>query len=207
MTTLYQSNVLSRRAVALGGIASFHVLIAYLLLNALVQPAPLAVPETLIHVLPQQITETPARQQPDVHPNAPHIDRIVVPPLDPPVAPLVDRPSGAVAAVFEESGDSAAVAVPLQFRQIGSNQLPNTADYYPPGLIRQGIEGATNLRVCVDAQGMRQGEPALESSSGSAGLDRAALEMARHGRYARALQGDTPVGNCYRFRIVFRIPK
>jgi TonB family protein len=92
-------------------------------------------------------------------------------------------------------------------RQIGSNQLPNTADFYPPDYVRQRIEGATNLRVCVDERGVRQGEPAIEASSGHPRLDVAALEMARHGRYARAVRGDTPVGSCYRFRIVFQIPK
>ena len=96
---------------------------------------------------------------------------------------------------------------PLPIRQIGSNVLPNSVDFYPPSLIRENVQGATNMRVCVDAQGVRQGEATIEQTSGNALLDRAALEMARHGRYARAMQGDTPVGNCYRFRITFRIPE
>ena len=59
------------------------------------------------------------------------------------------------------------------------------------------------MQVCVDARGNRRGEPALQQTSGDAELDAAALNVARHGRYARALQGEQPVPTCFNFRIVF----
>jgi TonB family protein len=93
----------------------------------------------------------------------------------------------------------------VPIRPLGANQLPNTEDYYPPDLRRLEVQGATNVRVCVDAQGVRQGEPVIEESSGNARLDLGALNIARHGRYARSVQGTTPVGNCFRFRIAFKI--
>ena len=83
--------------------------------------------------------------------------------------------------------------------------MPDTQEYYPPAVIRDGIEGAAYVRVCVDERGTRRGEPTLEQSSGNAQLDVGALNVARHGRYARAVQGSTPVPNCYRFRIAFKI--
>jgi TonB family protein len=88
---------------------------------------------------------------------------------------------------------------------MGKHQLPDTEDYYPPDLRRQGIQGATNVRVCVDERGVRQGEPTIEKSSGNDRLDLGAVNIARHGRYARSVQGVMPVGNCYRFKIIFVI--
>ena len=72
--------------------------------------------------------------------------------------------------------------------------MPDTQEYYPPALIREGIEGAAYVRVCAwMRRGTRRGEPTLEQSSGNAQLDVGALNVARHGRYARAVQGSTPV--------------
>ena len=39
----------------------------------------------------------------------------------------------------------------------------------------------------------------------TSGLDMSAVNIARHGRYARSVRGDTPVANCYRLRIVFEM--
>jgi len=36
-------------------------------------------------------------------------------------------------------------------------------------------------------------------------LDKAAIRLARDGKYARAMRGDTPVPNCYRFRVTFTL--
>ena len=88
---------------------------------------------------------------------------------------------------------------------IGQNSLPNTEDFYPPDLRRQGIEGAANVRVCVDTKGVRQGEPTVELSSGNPRLDEGALKIARAGKYARATQGEMPVATCYRFHIGFHM--
>jgi TonB family protein len=94
---------------------------------------------------------------------------------------------------------------PPPIRLIGRNQLPNTSDFYPPALIRQGVEGAAVVRVCVDEKGSRRGEPAVEQSSGNARLDAGAIGVARAGQYARAMQGDTPVPVCHRIRIGFNL--
>jgi TonB family protein len=99
----------------------------------------------------------------------------------------------------------AAQSAPI--RLLGKHQLPATEEYYPSDLRRSGIEGATNIRVCVDERGIRQGEPTIEKSSGNDRLDLGALNVARRGRYARAVQGGVPVGNCYRFKIIFEIIK
>jgi TonB family protein len=197
---------LSRRALALGGIGAFHVLIAYLLLNSLIAPV-LKIPEkpTIGFVLPPD-PAPPVQVQPDYHPD-PLAGPIVAPRVEP-LAPVQDPPPAGIAATSIESSAGAGVAVAataLPLRLIGRNQLPDTEDYYPPDLRRLGVQGATNVRVCVDEQGNRQAEPVVEASSGNPRLDSGAVNVARHGRYARTMQGDRAVGNCYRFRILFRI--
>lgn len=88
---------------------------------------------------------------------------------------------------------------------LGRHRLPNTQDYYPPAAIRQGIEGVAGVRVCVDENGRRTGDPVIAESSGSALLDRGAIELARDGRYARSAQGGRPVPNCHQFRVRFEL--
>jgi hypothetical protein len=88
---------------------------------------------------------------------------------------------------------------------VGKHQLPNTEDYYPPSLIREGVQGATSINVCVDERGKRTGEPTVIDSSGDARLDKAALAVGRDGRYARSARGETFVPNCYAFKIIFKM--
>ena len=83
--------------------------------------------------------------------------------------------------------------------------MPNTADYYPPGEIREGNEGTAEIRSCVDVNGKLDGTPTIAETSGRTPLDKAAVRLARDGKYARAMRGDTPVPNCYRFRVTFTL--
>ncbi len=95
---------------------------------------------------------------------------------------------------------------PVPVRVLGQNRFPNSEDYYPAGERRLGIEGSATVRACVDENGtLVQGGPTVEQSSGNAHLDAGALNVARAGRYARSVQGATPVPNCFRFRVGFQI--
>ena len=201
---LFQADFLSRRVLAFSGIAALHILIAYLLLTALVQPPGTKDPATVGFVMP-----TPVQQPPPATTEFRPSDSrgpILVPAPEPLALPA--EPS-APAAVVDRQANSGSSLVPVAppIRLIGANQLPNSEDYYPPDMRRQNVQGATNVRVCVDAQGKPLGEPMIEASSGFAPLDRGAVNVVRHGRYARSMQGDTPVGNCFRFRIAFKIPR
>lgn len=197
-----QVDFLSRRALAFSGIAAFHVLIAYLLLTALVQP-PLRVPDTVMTATVTPIAEPRPPVPPEYHPNG-FTGPIPVPAQEPWVPPQAAAPAEPAAGAQLTAG-SAGIAADVPIRTIGTNQLPNSEDYYPPDLRRLNVQGATNVRVCVDAQGTRVGDPLVEESSGNARLDLGAVNVARHGRYARSVQGDTPVASCFRFRISFKI--
>jgi TonB family protein len=195
---------LSHRAMAAGGILALHVLVAYLLLTSLVLPPDTPVPPMKLVVTPTTIPLEPVKPLPDFRPVEPH-GRIPQP-NDPRGAvpdPLIPADPGLPR--LDTAGDSVPAAGPAPIRLIGSNQLPDTEEYYPADLRRLGIEGATSVRVCVDEAGVRQGEPLVEASSGNPRLDAGAVNVARHGRYARSVQGNVPVGNCYRFRINFRM--
>jgi outer membrane biosynthesis protein TonB len=201
-----QVDFLSRRALAFSGIAAFHILIAYLLLTALVQPPPRKQETPMDAFLTPMAVPKPPPDSTDFRPSD-HNTRIPVPAHEPWAPPQGPSPVVTSAGDPPAAGGTGAIPAALPIRMIGANQLPNTEDFYPPDLRRLNVTGATNVRVCVDAQGMRQGDPSIEESSGNARLDMGAVNIARHGRYARAMQGDTPVGSCYRFRIAFKITK
>jgi outer membrane biosynthesis protein TonB len=148
-------------------------------------------------VPPQTIPTAQLTQRNVIHEQLPPL-----PPVPPAVSPAQVEPE---IQTGPQPGALTTAAIPPDIRVMGRNVLPSTVDYYPPGKRRAGIEGASYVRVCVDAHGLRHGEPQLERSSGDVDLDGSALNMARHGRYARSLQGDVPVPNCYHFRIVFQI--
>jgi|KBSMisStandDraft_5_1062788.scaffolds.fasta_scaffold24437_2 TonB family protein len=196
---------LSGRALAIAGILALHVLAAYLLATGLVQtvlhdkgkslsvifirePEPPRVPPTPVTKVDFTSTRVPAERLP--------VPRLPDPPPDVQPSPAAESANAPTPAV--------APATPDAIRILGKNQMPDTQDYYPPALIREGIGGAAYVRVCVDEAGQRHGDPTIEQSSGNAQLDLGALNVARHGRYARAVQGSTPVPYCYRFHIAFR---
>jgi TonB family protein len=200
------ANFLPRRALAFSGVAAFHVLVAYLLLTALVQPAPRTPDTPITGFVILEPLHPPLVSLTDVVPDL-RKGPVVVPPIDPVAAP--QRQSPLAPRVEKEAPGSSAAALPaaLPIRLIGTNQFPSTYDYYPAELRRAGVEGASNIRACVDPQGKLVGTPAVEESSGYAHLDAEAVDLTRHARFARSMQGDTPVGNCFRFRIAFKIQR
>lgn len=201
----FVSPALSQRAIVLIGIVAFHVVLVYLLATGL--------GSTVLNVvLPSLQGEIiPDPPQPVEQPVVPPPNIRQMPPLDvpPPVVSIVDPPPSDGGLLTMVSADPPPVAPvqpqprvePLQF--VGRNVLPNTEDYYPPAARREGVEGATNVQVCVDERGKRQGEPTVTQSSGDPRLDRGAIGVARDGRYARARRGDAFVPNCYGFRVIF----
>ncbi len=199
-----QSEILPRRTLAACGIVSLHLLVIYLLATALMHSLAAPEPPPLVaRLIPQSspvIAPTPSVIAHSLH--GPAV-RIEPPPLTPLAVPP-DFPPEARTALGASGGASVPVAPPEPIRVVGRNILPDSEDYYPAERKRLGIEGSALLRVCVDARGARAGEPLIEQSSQDAQLDAAALNVARHGRYALAQQGGVAVPNCYRFRIVFR---
>ena len=205
----FVSPALSQRAVMFLGIVAFHVVLIYLFASGLAATAiQLVIPQTEVSFIkdPPRIDEPP-----------PRIDATLTPPPELDIGPVPDVPNNG-----DDGGDTAITRTAVAFdppavpkgvervepiHLVGKNQLPNTEDYYPPSVRRDGIQGATEVTVCVDERGKRTGEPTVIRSSGDARLDKGALAVARDGKYARSARGETFVPNCYGFRIIFTFAK
>jgi TonB family protein len=201
--SIAQRTLASPRITALAGIVTLHMLIAYLLLTALVQrPVPEAAPPPIV-VVPIAEDPKPPEPKPMIQNGA--TDRTTRTrihetewQLAPLVTPEAPTPDGTALSLETPSPP------PLPpIRVLGKHWLPSSEAYYPADLIRLGVQGDSLVRVCVDESGRLSGAPSLERSSGNARLDQGALNVTRAGRYARAVRGDTPVANCYLFRVVF----
>ena len=200
----FVSPALSQRAVMFIGIVAFHIALIYLFASGLgVTAIKLVIPETKVSFI---------KDPPQVDPPPPP----VAVPFDHPrvidIGPVPDVPGdftgGETAitpppAVVDPGPPQQVVQRVEPIHLVGKHQLPNTEDYYPAAERRLGVEGATEVNVCVDERGKRTGEPTVTRSSGNARLDKGALGVARDGRYARAARGATFVPNCYGFRIIF----
>jgi len=197
---------LPSRTLVAAAIVALHMAAAYVLISGLIrQGPPPPEPRAQAYVM---IESTPASPSSPIKPrvalNPVRIDPLRVP--APPVTPLqTEVPEAPTVADGPAPPPVSGTPAAADIEVLGRNQLPDTEEYYPAGKRRDGVEGASDVRVCVDARGVRRGEPVLERSSGDMDLDRGALNVARHGRYARAVQAGEPVPNCYRFRITFRI--
>ncbi len=76
---------------------------------------------------------------------------------------------------------------------------------YPPDLYDQGVEGEVRLRLFVDAQGrLVPDSTRVASSSGTPGLDSAALRGAAELRFAPAQKDGAPVAMAFYQPVVFR---
>lgn len=204
-----ESAGMPRRTLAGTGIVALHVLFVYLLATALghktlaIQIPP--VQSVVIDDLRQPPTPPPL-SDPKLDPNFIDTTPLQPPPwTDPQKDPPAERLLTHVGDEVLPPPQPPVVKEVQSVRLLGQNRLPNSEEFYPPDLRRQGIEGATTVRVCVDEKGVRSGNPVVELSSGNARLDEGALKVARSGRYARSVQGITPVPNCFRFHIGFQI--
>jgi TonB family protein len=194
---------LPRRTLVLALIIALHVTAAYFFATGLFHTAlPAEEPRTAAEVL---IESAPPVPPPLPHAPTWHAQHLSV--------QVPREPMAAAAAATQVTEEPVPVPAQLpvaalaepQLRVLGQHRLPASEDFYPPEKRREGIQGAPIVRVCVDARGLLQAGPLLESSSGDEGLDQGALNVARHGHYARAERGGVPVANCYRFRITFQI--
>lgn len=76
---------------------------------------------------------------------------------------------------------------------------------YPPDLFDQGVEGEVRLRLFVDSTGRVHPESTrVASSSGTPGLDSAAIRGAAQLQFAPAHKNGQPVGMAFYQPVIFR---
>jgi TonB family protein len=208
--TAHAAQVLPARGMLFLAIVAFHVVLAYLFASGLItQTIRIMVPDRMkvVPIEPER-PKAPPVENPTVVPPPITIAHAVLP--DPDLPPINMEPDNTAISVPMMPGTTLTPVVPpepapLPLRLVGRNVMPNSADYYPPQKIREGTEGSAEVRSCVSPAGKLDGTPTIEASSGDPSLDKAAVRLARDGKYARAMRGDTPVPNCYRFRVTFTL--
>jgi protein TonB len=100
-------------------------------------------------------------------------------------------------------GDGGAPAKPRAEMPVALNT--DSPFQYPPDLFDQGVEGEVRLRLFVDAQGRVVAESTrIASTSGTPGLDSAAVRGAAALRFAPARRDGTPVSLAFYQPVVFR---
>jgi TonB family protein len=206
--SIHTAQVLPARGVLFLGVVAFHVLLICAFASGLIQ--------TTIKVLvpdpPMKwINADPPRPPEDVTPPTTPINFIAdyVPPIPDDIGPINLPPETAItppsAGPVGPVSTAPVQVAPPPIRLVGRNVLPNTDNYYPASEIRAEHEGSAEVQSCVDVNGRLDGSPTIQASSGRAPLDNAAIRLARDGKYARAMRGDTAVPNCYRFRVTFTL--
>jgi protein TonB len=110
----------------------------------------------------------------------------------PALAPTPPPPAPPVVAAPAPVQPAPAVVVPVIPPNFQADYLDNPPPVYPSLSRRLGEQGRVMLRVLVNVKGTAD-KVELRSSSGSARLDDAALEVVKHWRFVPAKQGNEPV--------------
>jgi len=104
------------------------------------------------------------------------------------------------------AGSGGSAEAPAEEPPVALNAEPTVQ--YPPGLYDQGVEGDVELRLFVESTGRLAPESTrVSESSGSAGLDSAAVRGAAQLRYAPGRRHGLPVSTSFLQTIEFRHPR
>lgn len=90
---------------------------------------------------------------------------------------------------------------------IGMGQgFPAVSDYYPEAARAMGLEGTTQVLVCVGTDGKLLQKPTIATSSGRVVLDEGGLEFAEvgSGNYQPATKDGQPVASCGILSVTFQ---
>jgi len=191
-----------RRSTAFVLIVALHVLVIYAFLSVF-RPPPVHAPVPPIigrFIDAERPTPTSVPKPREFTPTSTGVGPI----KDLPLPPIDWNPSDSSPTASGAGSDSSAGAgpsVPLSY--VVTRQID---EYYPPQAIRLSEEGASTLQVCVGANGSLSGAPILESSSGYARLDAAAVKWAREAlRFTPAQRDGQVVPACKGFRVTFKL--
>jgi TonB family protein len=140
------------------------------------------------------------------------IDRVIrVPRIDdPPPVPPKELPEVVQDPVRSQPSLPTVSAAPHEIVRVQGGAgpaFPHPDEYYPDASKRLEEQGATVLRVCVDAAGRLTSEPVWTETSGSGRLDAAAVRLAKagSGHYVPTTEDGRPVPSCYPVKIRFQL--
>jgi TonB family C-terminal domain len=187
---------LSAAVVSLGLHALTVVLAVWVVAPSTAPPAsrPQVVSVALIQNRPAPPAEVvaPAPEPPPRPVPRPAPQKVPAPEPQPVVPPQPLAQPAAPTAPLAEVAEVAEAAVALVEPSYQADYLRNPAPGYPRLSRRLGEQGEVHLRVLVDPQGRPQ-RVELESSSGFARLDRAALDVVQRWNFVPARRGSRAV--------------
>ncbi|MEZ5475592.1 MAG: energy transducer TonB [Steroidobacteraceae bacterium] len=201
----------TRRTVVLFIIIGLHVLLAWALVSGLAQK--------IVHVVTQPIEtslieEIKADDEPPPPP-PPEMERppVEVPPPDIVInLPMESSTSTAITDVTDKPVPPRPPPPPPVAHEpvrvaprLDTRRSPSTADYYPPSSRRNGEEGVTTVRACVDTGGKTTGTPTVVKSSGFDKLDEAAVKWASRARWSPGTADGKPTESCNSFNVRFKL--
>jgi protein TonB len=204
------SQFFSRRLLVLVIIVLFHVLLIWALANGLAHH----IVELLAPPLQTQIIEEVKKQDQPPPPPPPTLERppVEIPPTDIAIDVPVETQTTAITNVTDKPVVRAAPpppappAIPSTSPKAGRG-FPNSEDYYPPASRRLNEEGSPVVRICLDPKGRVEGEPTVQTSSGSPRLDDGAVKLAKaaSGHFVPGTQNGQPVSMCFPLKITFKM--
>lgn len=199
----------TRRGIVFVIIVAFHILLLWALATGLARK----VVEVIAPPIQTDIVEEVQKRDEPPPPPPPQMER---PPVEvPPPEVAIDLPVETNTTAISDVTDKPVVRAPppppappkptkVVKPGLGKN-FPNSEDYYPAASKRLGETGTPIVRVCVGPNGKLEGEPTVETSSGSARLDEAAVKLAKAGRYTAGSADGQPNSQCFAFRIKFEL--
>ncbi|MGC4027841.1 MAG: energy transducer TonB [Steroidobacteraceae bacterium] len=183
---VHDNNWATRRAIVIGGLIVFHLLLFWGLKSGFAMKMVQAVAPPIIADIIKEVKEE------DVPPPPPP-PKMEMPPVEvpPPVVDITlptEAPVNTISNVTDRPRPPPPPPAPPppapkpQLKLNARANQPNMDDYYPPASQRLGEEGVTRVHICVGTNG-RVTDAKLDGTSGFPRLDEAAVKVAKLYRF------------------------
>ena len=207
----HDTQYFTRRTLVLFIIVALHFLLGWALVSGLARKVVQVITSPIETAL---IEEIKANDEPPPPP-PPEMERppVEVPPPDIAIdLPMDTAPTNAITDVTDKPVPPRPPPPPPVVRQpvqvaakLDVRRSPSTADYYPPSSRRNGEEGITTVRACIDTGGKTIGTPTVTKSSGFDKLDEAAVKWAARARWSAGTLDGKPAETCSSFNVRFKL--
>ena len=199
----------TRRSIVFVGIIVFHILLYWGVKSGFVGKALEAVaPPIETEIIEEAVDDNTPPPPPPPEMERPPVE--VPPPVVDISIPVDAATSTAVTNVTTERQPPppapvvATAVVRVAPKLNPRSQQPDSEEYYPPSSKRLGEVGNVVVKSCIGDNG-RLTEATVETPSGVARLDEAALKYARALRYVAGTENGRPVASCFSFRVRFQL--
>jgi len=210
---LQQASMLTGRQMVMAVTIGLHALVITALMAMRVIPDARTIVE-IFPIDPPRVDPPVVERRPIIKPDEHAMDRAVIPQIAPdPQFPTEEKPAMALVpetrTVVATTGtpatdDHTVVGIPATPLKFSAVRSPD--EFYPRESVPLQETGVAIVRVCVGPSGRLEGKPTIESSSGSARLDGAALTWAREAlSFTPATRSGSPVSACKGFRVNFTL--